>query len=93
MSDARSVLSGLTVVDLSTGLAAALASMFLADNGARVFRVALSDEDVVRGSDLFAIYDRGKEVVRVDPGSDGDGFSRLCQSADVCLDDLSHPRS
>ena len=72
MSDTPSALDGLTVVDLSTGRAA-LASMFLADNGARVVRVACRDEDVVRAPDIFAVYDRGKEVALLDPRSDGKG--------------------
>ena len=73
MSDAPSALDGLTVVDLSTGRAAALASMFLSDNGARVVRLASRPEDVVREPDIFAVYDRGKEVTLLDPRSDGKG--------------------
>ena len=88
MSDAHSVLNGLTVVDLSTGRAAALASMFLADNGARVVRVAWRDEDVVREPDIFAVYDRGKEVALLDPRSDSETIREMCDGADVVLEDL-----
>ena len=88
MSDAPSVLCGLTVVDLSTGRAGALASMFLADNGARVVRVASRDEDVVREPDIFAVYDRGKEVALLDPHSDGETIRGMCDGADVVLEDL-----
>ena len=89
MSDAHSVLDGLTVVDLSTGPAGALASMFLADNGARVVRVAWRDEDVVREPDIFAVYDRGKEVALLDPRSDTERpYGSMCDGADVVLEDL-----
>ena len=71
-----SALGGLTVADLSGGLAAALCSMFLADNGARVVRVVLDDEDAVRNPPVFALYDRGKEVVRID-GANGGGAGAL----------------
>ena len=91
MSESQSALSGITVVDVSGGMAAALASMLLADNGARVIRVALRDEDVVRNRDIFAVYDRGKEVVRLDaddPGSKA-ALRDLRAGADVVVDDLA----
>ncbi len=84
MSDTPSALSGITVLDLSGGLAAALASMFLADNGARVVRLLLDDADIVREPDIFALYDRGKETVRLDP----DRLREMCAGADALLDDL-----
>ncbi len=89
MSEAPSALDGITVIDLSTGLAGALASMFLSDNGARVVRVAFRDEDVVRAPGIFAVYDRGKEVLRLDPDSCSDAVRELCADADILLDDFS----
>ena len=91
MSESQSALSGITVVDVSSGMAAALASMLLADNGAQVIRVALRDEDVTRQPDIFAVYDRGKEVVRLDAGDPGAkaALRDLCAGADVALDDLA----
>ena len=88
-----SALGGLTVADLSGGFAAALCSMFLADNGARVVRVVFDDEDAVRGADVFALYDRGKEVVRIDgdDGANGGGAGALgaiLADADVLLEDF-----
>ena len=91
MSESQSALSGITVVDVSGGMAAALASMLLADNGARVIRVALRDEDVIRKRGIFAVYDRGKEVVRLDaddPGSKA-ALRDLRAGADVVVDDLA----
>ena len=81
-------LDGITVIDLSTGLAGALASMFLADNGARVVRVAFRDEDVLRRADIFAVYDRGKEVVRLDPDASPETLRAMFADADVMIDDL-----
>ena len=83
-----SALDGITVIDLSTGLAGALASMFLADNGARVVRVAFRDEDVLRRADIFAVYDRGKDVVRLDPDTSFETLGDMCADADVVIDDL-----
>ena len=84
-----SALDGITVIDLSTGLAGALASMFLADNGARVVRVAFRDEDVLRRPDIFAVYDRGKDVVRLDPDTSFETLRDMCADADVVIDDLA----
>ena len=89
MSESPSALDGISVIDLSTGKAGALASMFLGDNGARVLRVAFRDEDVVRTPGIFAVYDRGKEVLRLDPGATSDELSGLCASADIVLDDFA----
>ena len=89
MPEAPSALDGITVIDLSTGLAGALASMFLADNGARVVRVAFRDEDVVRAPGIFAVYDRGKEALRLDPDSDSGILRDLFASADIVLDDFA----
>ncbi len=88
MSDTPSALSGITVVDLSDGLAAALASMFLADNGARVIRLISDDANIVREPDIFALYDRGKEVARLDAEDVAGCLREMCAGADVLLDDL-----
>ena len=92
MSDTLSALSGITVIDLSDGLAAALASMFMADNGARVIRVVSDDSEVARKPDIFAIYDRGKEVARLDPDGRSERIREMCRRADVLIDDRSPTR-
>ena len=89
MSEAPSALDGITVIDLSTGLAGALASMFLADNGARVVRIAFRDEYVVRMPSIFAVYDRGKDVLRLDPETSPDALHETCADADVVIDDFA----
>ena len=60
--------------------------MFLADNGARVVRVA-GDAGAARRGDVFALYDRGKEVVRLDDGGAG-ALGAILDGADVLLDDF-----
>lgn len=89
MSDTPSALSGITVLDLSDGLAAALASMFLADNGARVIRLVSDDLGIAREPDIFAIYDRGKEATRLNPDTEAERLRQMYARADVLLDDLS----
>ena len=84
MPDTPSALSGITVLDLSDGLAAALASMFLADHGARVIRLVSDDAEAAREPAIFAIYDRGKEVARLDP----ERLPDMRANADVLLEDL-----
>ena len=57
-----STLDGITVLDFGSGTAAALASMFMSDHGARVIRVIDKDDDALRDGG-FVIWDRGKECV------------------------------
>lgn len=62
--------------------------MFLADNGARVVRVVFDDEDAVRRPPVFALYDRGKEVVRIDDGGGAAALGAVLADADVLLEDF-----
>jgi crotonobetainyl-CoA:carnitine CoA-transferase CaiB-like acyl-CoA transferase len=60
-----SALHGITVVDLSSGPAGALATMFLCDHGARVMRVVdVHDTAPRRGG--YLVWDRGKECLQLD---------------------------
>ncbi|MEZ5816089.1 MAG: CoA transferase [Hyphomicrobiaceae bacterium] len=88
-------LEGITVVDLSTGPAAALATMFLSDHGARVVRVVEPAAPDLRDGG-FVVWDRGKSAVRLDletPEGEAN-FRRLVARADVLVDDFapSSPR-
>ncbi|HAL47220.1 MAG TPA: hypothetical protein DCP37_05650, partial [Dehalococcoidia bacterium] len=73
----NSALSGILALDLSTGLAGALATMFLCDNGARVVRVTEPGQPVVRAEPIYALWDRGKEVVTANIASDRGALDRL----------------
>ena len=58
-------LDGLTVLDLSTGPAAALATMFLGDHGARAIRLLTPGTPHLRAGG-FIVWDRGKACVTLD---------------------------
>lgn len=58
----RPILEGLKVVELTEGMAGALAGMVLADNGASVVKVVLADAPVPP-SDGYLMWDRGKRLV------------------------------
>ena len=60
-----SALDGLTVLDLSTGSAAALATMFLGDHGARVVRLVATQSAHLRQGG-FVVWDRGKACAMLD---------------------------
>ena len=50
-----STLDGITVLDLSTGAPAALATMFLSDHGARVIRVVHPNDKKMRTGGFIAV--------------------------------------
>ena len=81
-----SALKDLLVIDASAGKPGAVASMLLADNGARVIRLdnprKFSDPDPV-----YAIYDRGKEFVDISI-EDTERFNFLLSKADVLIEDF-----
>ena len=61
-----SALDGITVVDLTRGMAGALAAMFLCDNGARVIRVEDASEPEHPRPVGYHIWNRGKESLTLD---------------------------
>ena len=88
-------LDGMTVIDLGTGAAAALATMFLADQGARVIRIVAPGAAALRDGG-FVIWDRGKEWVSLDlenalddaAEQGGATWRRLVAAADVLVEDM-----
>ncbi len=60
-----SALDGITVLDLSSGPAGALATMLLCDHGARVIRIVDIHERAPRHGG-YLVWDRGKECMRLD---------------------------
>lgn len=95
-----SALDGFTVLDLGSGAAAAMATMFLSDHGARVVRI-LDRDGVLHRDGGYIIWDRGKSAVRLDlaaavvTGTPAAAeWRRLVQGADVIVDDFgpSDPR-
>jgi crotonobetainyl-CoA:carnitine CoA-transferase CaiB-like acyl-CoA transferase len=96
-----SALDGITILDLTTGSAGALATMLLCDHGARGIRVVDTQQTASRRGG-YLVWDRGKECVRLDlarvaPGTRNDravseeptaSYVKLIRSADVLVDDL-----
>ncbi|MDP7391927.1 MAG: CoA transferase, partial [Alphaproteobacteria bacterium] len=89
-----STLDGITVLDLSTGAPAALATMFLSDHGARVVRIVAPNDQTMRDGG-FIVWDRGKELLKLDLNDaaknrdNADLFRRLVKGADVLIDDFA----
>ena len=83
-------LSGIVVLDLSTGGAGALASMFLSDLGARVIRATGPAAPLFRDGG-FVVWDRGKEAIALDPStSEGEtALANLVPGLDVLLEDFA----
>jgi crotonobetainyl-CoA:carnitine CoA-transferase CaiB-like acyl-CoA transferase len=80
-------LDGITVLDLSTGAAAAQASMMLGDHGARVIRLVVPGEAEFRDGG-FIVWDRGKECLALDAvGGDRNIFDDLIAGADILIED------
>jgi crotonobetainyl-CoA:carnitine CoA-transferase CaiB-like acyl-CoA transferase len=79
-------LDDITVVDLTRGAAGAVATMFLADHGARVVRVIDGDAPALRGGG-FRIWDRGKRLTRSSFGQPGGHLEALIANADVIIED------
>jgi crotonobetainyl-CoA:carnitine CoA-transferase CaiB-like acyl-CoA transferase len=82
------ILDGITILDLSTGPAAALATMLLSDQGARVIRIVEPDAPVFRDGG-FVIWDRGKERLALDFDSEAARFDALVAGADVLVEDFA----
>ena len=61
-----SALDGIRVLDVTQGMAGALATMFLSDHGARVIRIEPAGGDPERREPGYRLWDRGKESVFLD---------------------------
>ena len=91
-------LQDFTVIDLTSGHAGALCSLFLSDHGARVLRVIDQDAPALRDGG-FVIWDRGKECIRLELDAIGEpanalhpareAFTNLVRGADVLLEDYA----
>ncbi len=94
-SPATGALDGVTVLDLSTGEAGALATMFLSDCGARVLRATGKAAPLFRDGG-FVIWDRGKEAIDLDIDADGAvaAVAKLAPGIDILIEDFapSSPR-
>lgn len=86
------VLDGLTVLDLTQGIAGAMATMLMSDHGGNVTRIEPSDGDpgldVLRGG---RIWHRGKASAVLDfaDPADLEAIRRLASAADILVEDFA----
>jgi len=82
-------LDGITVLDLSTGPAAALATMFLSDMGARAMRAVGPAAPLFRDGG-FTIWDRGKAAIDLDvtAGEAKTRLDALLPGVDILIEDF-----
>src|SRR5919201_4731374 len=80
-------LDGIRVVELSTGIAGPVAGMLLGDYGAEVVKVEPPSGDPARALAGFAVWNRNKQSVGVDPRSPGGRrrLAALLADADLCI--------
>ena len=80
-------LSDYRIIEFGDRPAAAVLGMLLADQGADVVKVETPDGDPLRGSPVFAVWNRGKSSVAARPDADGrsERVRRLIASADATI--------
>ena len=79
-------LEGITVLDLTDGPAGAIATMFLADNGARVIHAMPPGAQAARTEPAYRIWDRGKQSIFLDVRADVAAFRRIAAASDVLIE-------
>lgn len=85
------VLSGLSVLDLSWGIAGPAATMLMADNGAQVTRIERPGHDPFEGWLDYRTYHRGKRSAELDlrDSKDYERFLTLVRHADVLVESFA----
>lgn len=79
-------LEGITVLELTDGPAGAIATMFLADNGARVIHAIPEDTAAARDHPAYRIWDRGKQSIFLDVREEPEAFRRIAAASDVLVE-------
>jgi crotonobetainyl-CoA:carnitine CoA-transferase CaiB-like acyl-CoA transferase len=84
------ILAGIRVVDCASDIAGPVACMLLAEAGADVVKVESPQGDPARARPGFAVWNRSKRSVALDPSSEDDRgtFEELLSGADVLVHDL-----
>ena len=82
------VLDGLDVLDLSWGISGPVATMLLADNGARVTKIEPPGGDPFRSMPAYKVWQRGKRsaVLDLKDPADRDRLLALAAKADVLVE-------
>jgi crotonobetainyl-CoA:carnitine CoA-transferase CaiB-like acyl-CoA transferase len=88
---AQGLLDDLKVIDLSQGIAGPMATMILADQGARVVKVEPPGGDPWRVQTGYQVWQRGKRSVELDLKTDEGRrlFLGLARDADVIVDSFA----
>jgi crotonobetainyl-CoA:carnitine CoA-transferase CaiB-like acyl-CoA transferase len=79
----NAALEGIRVLDVSQGIAGPLAAMLLADFGADVVKVESPEGDPARALPGFAVWNRNKRGIVIEPGSEQ--LHHWLAGADVCV--------
>jgi crotonobetainyl-CoA:carnitine CoA-transferase CaiB-like acyl-CoA transferase len=82
---AISALDGIRVVDLTAGIAGAVATMLLADFGAGVVRIEPPGGDALRSLPGWATWSRGKQSATFSAPGDAAALRALLAGADICV--------
>ncbi len=84
------ILTGLKVLDVSTGIAGPLTTMLLSDEGADVVKIDRPQGDPFGDLSGYRVWNRGKRRVQLDlkAPADLERFLRLADSADVVVHSL-----
>jgi crotonobetainyl-CoA:carnitine CoA-transferase CaiB-like acyl-CoA transferase len=90
-SSSTGVLAGVEVLDLSWGIAGPMATMLLADHGARVTKIEPPGGDPFRSQAGYRVWNRGKRsaVLNLKSDPDRDVFTSLARTADVVVESYS----
>jgi crotonobetainyl-CoA:carnitine CoA-transferase CaiB-like acyl-CoA transferase len=85
------VLDGVEVLDLSWGIAGPIATMMLADNGARVTKIEPPQGDPFAGQSGYVVWQRGKARATMDLADPAhrDEFVDLVMRADVLVESFA----
>lgn len=86
-------LSDYRILEFGEHPSAAVLGMLLADQGADVVKIETPDGDPLRGSPVFAVWNRGKSSVAARPDADGrsERVRRLIASADATIESGRNP--
>src|SRR5438067_277854 len=87
------ILTDLTVIDATSGLAGSVATLLLAQAGALVVKVEPPGGDPLRSTPGFATWNRNKSSIVLDLQADRDRLQSLLATADVFVHGLTPARA
>ncbi len=91
----KPVFDGITVVDLSTGIAGPYAAMLLTDMGAECIKVEPKEGDPARGMPGFLVWNRGKKsvILDIDEAEGREVLYQIVKKADVVIESFNPGRA